>query len=109
MATGPSGPDEWKKRQEAIKRKLAAAAGKSDAKILDATNQEEQRDMPTIQDNCQMVRRLVDEGLEMYREGDMELAEMVEDLHLSLKALVSVVGTGKGSKKKAAEKDEDEE
>lgn len=113
MPIASSGPDDYKKRQEAIKRKLSEAAGKSDSKILDQTNREEQRDKPTIQDNCQMVHRLVSEGLEMYREGDMTLKEFVEDLNLSLKALLSVVKDEPGKKEKhmmkpADHDDEDE-
>lgn len=83
-----SGPDDYKKRQEAIKRKLAAAAKSSDSEILkQQAKKEKRRDTPEVQDNCQMARMLVDEGLEMYKSGDMTFEEFAADLHKSIMAI----------------------
>ena len=86
-----AGPSDWKKRQDAIKKTLAQAAKKGDGEIIKEVAKEEKRDKPKVQDTCQMLDRLMHEGIEMYRDGDMTLKEMVEDLKLSLDALVSVV------------------
>lgn len=84
----PEGPEDYKKRQEAIKKKIVGAAKGTDAKILSNVGKEADRDKAEVHDNCQMLRMLFDEGIEMYQEGDMELSAMVEDLYKSLKALV---------------------
>lgn len=89
--SAPPGENDYKKRQEAIKRKLSEAAKKGDGEILKEVAKEESRDKPAIHDNCQMLDRLMHEGIEMYRDGEMTLKEMVDDLKLSLDALVSVV------------------
>lgn len=94
-----AGPDDYKKRQEAIKRKLKSAAESSGSEILKSQSKKENRkDTPEVQDNCQMARMLVDEGLEMYKSGDMSFSEFVEDLHKSLMAV---------SGRKGAKDDED--
>ena len=82
-----SGPDNFKKRQEAIKKKLNEAAKSSGSEILKKQAKRESRERPEIQDNCQMARMLLNEGLQMYESGDMTFPEFVADLHKSLMAL----------------------
>ena len=96
-------PNDFQKRQEAIKKKLNSAAKDSGSAILKKQAKRENRDRPEVQDNCRMVRMLVDEGIQMYESGDMDFPAFVEDLHKSLMAI-------SGSKAKAKMSDmEDEE
>lgn len=81
------GPLDYKKQQEAIKRKLSSAAKSSGSKILAAQAKKENRDRPEIQEMVQMARMLFDEGMEMYRSGDMSFEDMSNDLHRSLMAI----------------------
>lgn len=83
----PSSDHDFEKQQEAIKRKIISAAKSSDSEILKRKAKEEQRDKTEIRSNVQIAHMLVDEGLELYRDGDMSFDEFIEDLHKSLKAI----------------------
>ena len=91
------GPEEYSKRQEAIKRRLSSASKSSESKILAHQAKKERRDRPEVQDLAQMARMLMDDGLEMYRAGDMKFEDFVEDLN---KALVAVAKKGESSDQK---------
>lgn len=96
-----SGPEDWKKRQAAIKRALEDANKRDSTKILAQETKEMDLDAKKeLQMNCEMAERVFHEGMEMYRDGDFTFSEFVEDLYRTLKAI-------QGSSKK--EKDDDEE
>ena len=71
--------DDYKKQQEAIKNKISEAAKNSDSEILKNKKKEENRDSPEMNQNCEMARMILQEGIEMYQSGDMSFGEMVED------------------------------
>ncbi|MCR4278115.1 MAG: hypothetical protein NUV85_03855, partial [Candidatus Berkelbacteria bacterium] len=79
----------------AIQKKLAEAAKESGSEIL---KKQTKKPSPETHDNCQMVRMLVDEGLEMYESGDMSFPEFVDDLHKSLTAIGGQMKKGMDTK-----------
>lgn len=81
------GVDDYKKREEAIRRRLSSAAKSSDSEILKNQAKKENRDRPEIQDMTRMAHMLLEEGLEMFRSGDMTFGEMADDLHRAMTAL----------------------
>lgn len=85
MSTSES---DYQKQEKAIKTKLNSAAKGSDSEILkDVAKEVDRENDDDINQNCRMVNKLVNEGLDMYREGDMEFADMIDDLCKALKAI----------------------
>jgi uncharacterized protein (UPF0216 family) len=81
-----SEPEDYKKRDEAIKKKIKEVGSKS--KTLKSMSKEVKRiEDPTVKRNSGLVHMIVEESLEMYKEGDMDYKEMVEDIYKSLKAV----------------------
>lgn len=91
MYPEPAGPDEYKKRQEAIKKAIGAAAKKAPTQIL--KSQMKEMDTEAKKETmmkCEMTRMVFHEGLEMFESGDMTYPEFVEDLSKSLKAIAGM-------------------
>ena len=83
----PTGPDDFKKRQEAIRSRIQTAAKSSDSEILKKQAAKENRNRPEIQEMREMCDRLFHEGMEMYATGEMTFEEFAHDLHRSFLAL----------------------
>ena len=79
--------NDYEKQEEAIKQRLDKATKSSDSEILGKRAEKEKRDTPKINQNIQMARMLLDEGLEMYKAGEMNFKEFADDLHKSLLAV----------------------
>lgn len=91
MYAEPAGPDEYKKRQEAIKKAIGEAAKKSPTQILKSQMKEMDTEAKKeVQMKCEMTRMVFHEGLEMYEDGDMTYQEFVSDLSKSLQAIAGM-------------------
>ncbi len=94
-----AGPSDWKKRQEAIDRKIAFIAkdSKSDIAggIAKRKNAEASNDV-----NCSVISQLCYEAQDQLRSGKMSLKEVVEDL---CEALESMEGMKDDEKKEKGE------
>jgi hypothetical protein len=91
MISEIAGPDEYKKRQESIKKAIGEAVKKSPTQILKS----QMKGMDTeakkeTQMKCEMSRMVFNEGLDMFEKGDMTYAEFVDDLSRSLKAIAGM-------------------
>lgn len=83
-----SNGDDYEKMENEMDDSFKNAAKNTDSKILkEYVDEMGRKDDPEIQRICRMIHMLVDEGLEMYREGDIDLDEMIEDLYKALKAI----------------------
>lgn len=89
--------DDWKKQQEAVKKRLGSMAKGSKSEVLQSVSKEKKMEMDkSVQQNCDIIRMLCNETCEMYREGDMELKPAIDDLCLALKAVATSKPTAKG-------------
>lgn len=80
--------DDYKKQEEAIKKKITSAG--EGTEILKSKAKENKMDKPEVHQNCEVARMLLSEGLEMYESGEMSFDEFIEDLHKSLMAIQKV-------------------
>lgn len=75
-------------QQKEIEKQLKDLKKKSGSKIVKAKLQEEkQYNDKERQRKCKLARIVVNEGLDMYREGEMEFKEMIEDIYKTLQAI----------------------
>lgn len=80
--------DDYENMQKAVSDHLQKAAEKSDSKALaEAAKEADYEDDPEREELCTVVRRLVDESLDMYEDGEMSFKEMVDDLTKALQAV----------------------
>ena len=72
---------QFEKQRRAVKEKLAVLSKKTDAKVVKKMSQEKKVDEDTdLQARIQLVRRIVNESLEMVQEGDMSFKESIKDI-----------------------------
>lgn len=79
---------EYEKQEKALKEKLKKIGKGSGSKILKNISVEEKmRDDKEAQMRCRIIRKVVDEALDMYREGEMNFESMKEDIKKALDAV----------------------
>ncbi len=79
---------DFEKSKKEMDDTITKAAKGSDSKILKEKADEIKRECdPKIEKNCRIIHMLVDEALDEYEEGEMELGEVIEDLYKALKAI----------------------
>lgn len=91
-----AGPSDWKKRQEAVDKKIAIIGKKSDI-AADISKRKTAR--KTNQENIEIISTLSYEAQDQLRSGQMTLKEVVEDLCDALKAMLSIDGDDKEKSK----------
>lgn len=98
---------DYDRQRKAVEDGLKKAAKGSDSKILKSEAREVTM-RAELDEHCSMVRRLMDEGLEMYRDGDFTFKEMVDDLYKALKA-VEAYEASETPEEETAEHDEEDD
>lgn len=96
-----SGPSDWKKRQEAVDKKLALIGKKSDI-AADISKRKTAR--KSNQENIEIISTLSYEAQDQLRSGKMSLKEVIEDLCDAFKAMLTM---DKGEVKEEKEEKED--
>jgi len=105
------GPNDWKKRQEAINKRLKGVAKESGSKIAkEISDRKDRKADATIDQNCEMISTLCYEAQEQLRSGKMTVKEVIKDLCEALECIPDVkfekAENSKGEKKET-EDDED--
>lgn len=75
---------EYEEQMKMLRTALAGVSKKSGSKSAKAAANERSDSSMLV---CQVVRELVNEGLEMYENGDMTFEEMVKDITKGLSAI----------------------
>lgn len=86
MPLASTSDDDWKKREAEMKKKIQGLKGKGKIGTELAKEAKQQGD-GEVQMKCSLAHRVFDEGLDMYREGDMTFPEFIDDLAKTLKAI----------------------
>lgn len=73
-----------KKAMVTLVEKSAKKGGKAIKAVASQINKQEK---PELEAKCALARRVFEEALDMYKDGDMDFAEMIEDISRSLKAI----------------------
>jgi len=76
--------DDYKKQQQALAKKLEKMPSKAAKKKAKQINKKYNKE---AQAKCGLVRMVMDEGLDMYREGEMTFEEMIEDTYKAMKKI----------------------
>lgn len=85
------GPDDWKKRQAAINKRLEGVAKKSGSEIAKKiSKQKEAQSDKGLDQNCSIISMLSMEAQDQLRSGNMSLKEVVKDLCEALEAMVDM-------------------
>lgn len=79
---------DYKKEQEAVKKKIDSLSSKSEI-VKHAKKMEEAMKNPEKRKNVRVARMLMDEGISMYEKGMMNWEEFISDLTTALKAVNS--------------------
>jgi hypothetical protein len=91
------GPGDWKKRQEAVDKRMATIAKKSGSDLAgDISKRKEAK--KTNSANIEIISMLSYEAQDQLRSGKMTLKEVVKDLCEALEAMVGMKDDEKGEK-----------
>jgi hypothetical protein len=83
------GPSDWKKKQEAVDKKMAAIAKKSGSDLAgDISKRKEAK--KTNSANIEIISMLSYEAQDQLRSGKMSLKEVVKDLCEALEAMAGM-------------------
>ena len=76
--------DDYKKRQDAVKKALEQISKSTGSKAAKkaVTEKDDSKEV-----TCCLIYQLVDESIDLYKSGEMDFKEMVEDLHKALMAI----------------------
>lgn len=81
--------DNYEKIAKKTSEKLQKIAKTSGSVVLkDIAKEKEYKNDEERKINCRLADMVFHESMEMYREGEMDFKEMVEDLYKALKAIV---------------------
>ena len=84
MMNSMLGREDDSKQEAAVQASIASTAKKSKSKVAKAAAMSDNAEIEGV---CQIVHMLVEEGLDMYENGTMTYAEMIDDLYEALKAV----------------------
>lgn len=75
---------DYDKQQEALKKEIAKIAKRSKSTVATQLSKRQDDD---IKEHCRIAYMLMDETIDMYKSGDTDWSELVDELTKALKAI----------------------